>query len=293
MTSLLGVVGHPLGHSLSVPMHMASIFTLGIDYVYLSFDILPEDLSAAVAGFRIEGVKGINVTIPYKEAIMPYLDSIDEHARIIGAVNTVNNDNGKLKGYNTDGIGYIMSLKEQTGFSPLGKCVLILGAGGAARAVAFSLLEAGIGKLIIANRSVELNMAEKLASHIKPHFPGVHVQAMPVEHLPSLPFQELDLIVNATPVGMKHTKQQEIKELSGLLQPGHLLLRSDTVISDVIYNPAETPLLKTARLAGLKTHNGVTMLVYQGAESFKLWTGIEPPIEVMRRAVLHALEEVH
>lgn len=291
MTSILGLLGHPLGHSVSVPMHMASIFTLGIDYVYLSFDILPEDLSRTVAGFKKEGVQGFNVTIPYKESIMSYLDGIDEHAGKIGAVNTVHNDHGKLKGYNTDGIGYITSLREQTGFSPGGRHVLMIGAGGAARAVAFSLLEAGIEGLIIANRSVEMDMAERLANHIKLSFPDVNVQALPVERIPWIPARELDLIINTTPVGMKHTGQQEIKELSDLMQESRTLLREDTVISDVIYNPVETPLLKMAKLAGLKTHNGINMLVYQGAESFRIWTGIRPPVDVMRRAVLQALQE--
>lgn len=291
MTYVLGVVGHPLDHSLSVPMHMSAIFALGIDYVYMSFDILPDNIPHAVSQFKKEGIKGFNVTIPYKEIIMPYLDGVDEYARRIGAVNTVNNEHGRLKGYNTDGIGYVKSLIEQTRFDPAGKHVLMIGAGGAAKAVAFSLLEAGIERLIITNRNIELEMAERLAYNIRPYFPEVIVQVLSIEHIPELHFKELDLVVNTTPVGMKHTSHQEIKELSDLLHPNSLLLSQDTVVSDIVYNPIETPLLKMAKLAGLKTHNGTGMLVYQGAESFRIWTGIEPPVDVMRQAVLKALQE--
>ncbi len=291
MTLVLGIVGHPLNHSVSVPMHMSAIFTLGIDYVYMSFDILPDNLSHAVSQFKKEHIKGFNVTIPYKEAIMLYLDSVDEHASRIGAVNTVNNESGRLKGYNTDGIGYIKSLGEQTGFDPCGKHVLMIGAGGAARAIAFSLLEAGVKRLIIVNRTID--RAQKLAQHLGSYFPEANLQALSIEYMNALPYKELDLIVNTTPVGMKNIKQTDIDGSISLLAADGSLLDKNTIVSDIVYNPLETPLLKRAKHAGLKTHDGAGMLVYQGAESFKIWTGVQPPVDVMRQAVLRALQEHH
>ncbi len=291
MTLVLGIVGHPLNHSVSVPMHMSAIFTLGIDYVYMSFDILPDNLSYAVSQFKKEHIKGFNVTIPYKEAIMPYLDSIDEHAGRIRAVNTINNENGKLKGYNTDGIGYIKSLKEQTGFDPCGKHVLMIGAGGAARAISFSLLEAGIKSLIIVNRTID--RAQKLTQHLESYFPEATVQALSIDNMNDIRYKGLGLIVNTTPVGMKNIKQTDIGELITLLEADGSLLDKNTIVSDIVYNPLETPLLKRAKHAGLRTHGGVGMLVHQGAESFKIWTGVQPPVDVMRQAVLRALQEHH
>ncbi|MCL4468950.1 MAG: shikimate dehydrogenase [Deltaproteobacteria bacterium] len=282
MTLVLGIVGHPLDHSLSVPMHMSAIFTLGIDYVYMSFDILPENLSHAVAQFRKERIKGFNVTIPFKEDIMPYLDSIDEHAGKIGAVNTVNNENGRLKGYNTDGIGYVRSLGEQAGFDPRGKQVLMIGAGGAAKAVAFSLLEAGADKIIIANRTQE--RAEALHRHLCVYFPAASSQRIHLQDMNDLDHKKINLVINTTSLGMKGAGDIDM-DLTGF--------GVDTVVSDIVYNPLETPFLKRAKHAGLKTHDGAGMLVYQGAESFKLWTGIQPPVDVMRQAVLRALQEHH
>ncbi len=289
MTNILGIVGHPLDHSVSVPMHMSAIFHLGIDYVYLSFDILPENLSYAVTRFKKENIKGFNVTIPYKEAIMAHLDSIDERAVSIGAVNTVNNQNGQFKGYNTDGTGYIKSLKEQAGFDPSAKQVLLIGAGGAAKAVAFSLLEAGCRKLIIANRT--LKRADELLEHLDTYFPEVSMQALHIERVHELHMKDIALVVNTTSVGMKN--DVPAGSISHFNDIDLTRFSKDTVISDIVYNPIETPLLKMAKQAGLKTHGGTGMLVYQGAESFKIWTGIEPPVDIMSQAVLKALQEKH
>lgn len=289
MTNILGIVGHPLDHSVSVPMHMSAIFHLGIDYVYLSFDILPENLSYAVTRFKKENIKGFNVTIPYKEAIMAHLDSIDERAVSIGAVNTVNNENGQFKGYNTDGTGYIRSLKEQAGFDPSAKQVLLIGAGGAAKAIAFSLLEAGCRKLIIANRT--LKRADKLLEHLDTYFPDVSMQAIHRERVRELHMKDIALVVNTTSVGMKSNGPAgSISHFNDIDLTG---FNKDTVISDIVYNPIETPLLIMAQQAGLKTHGGTGMLVYQGAESFKIWTGIEPPVDIMNQAVLKALQGKH
>ncbi len=282
MTYILGILGHPLDHSVSVPMHMSVIFKLGIDYVYMSFDVLPENIPHAVNQFKKDRIRGFNVTIPYKETIMGHLDGIDEKALRIGAVNTVNNENGRLKGYNTDGVGYIRSLKEETGFNPSGKHVLIMGAGGAAKAVAFSLLEAGVDRLVIANRT--LSRADELIKHLNEYFPDTPLKSVGTENINQISHKDIHLVVNTTSVGMKGTGSIGI-DLTDFSM--------DTVISDVVYNPVETPLLRMAGKAGLATHNGIGMLVHQGAESFKIWTGIDPPVDVMRQAVLRALKEKH
>ncbi len=282
MTSVLGIVGHPLDHSVSVPMHMSAIFTLGIDYVYMSFDILPGNVAHAVVQFKKEHIKGFNVTIPYKEIIMPYLDGVDEYASRVGAVNTVNNENGRLKGYNTDGTGYVKSLREQTGLDPRGKKVLMIGAGGAAKAVAFSLLEAGVQTIIIANRTPE--RAESLCRHLKIYFSGASSQCIGMPDINTIDHKAINLVINTTSLGMKGAGDIDI-DLTDF--------ENDTVVSDIVYNPLETPLLKRAGQAGLKTHDGAGMLVYQGAESFRIWTGVQPPVDVMRQAVLRALQEHH
>jgi|YelNatPaOPRAMG01_1025707.scaffolds.fasta_scaffold04561_2 shikimate dehydrogenase len=290
MTYILGVLGHPLDHSLSVPMHMSAIFTLGIDYVYMSFDVLPENLSHAVSEFKKQGIKGFNVTIPYKETIIPYLDELDEHAKRIGAVNTVNNEEDRLKGYNTDGRGYLRSLIEQTGFSPVNKHVLMIGAGGAARAIAFSLLESGVKRLTLINRTIQ--RAQRLADHLGLYFPEAILETLSMDHINAIPHEGIHLIVNTTPAGMKHIKQTNIDGLVNFLLTDRSLSK-DTIISDIVYNPMETPLLREAKNAGFKTHDGIGMLVYQGAESFKIWTGIYPPVDIMRQSVIRALLQGH
>lgn len=291
MTFILGILGHPLSHSLSVPMHMSAIFTLGIDYVYLSFDIPPEDLSHAINQFKKEKVKGFNVTIPYKETIMHFLDDIDPYANKIGAVNTVNNENGRLKGYNTDGIGYIRSLKEQTGFDPIDKKVLMIGAGGAGRAISFALLKSGIKKLFIANRTIQ--RAESLVAHLNSYFPQAILHPLSLENIDRISYTDIDLIVNTTSVGMKKTKQTNKDDSVELLKFSDKMFNKNIIVSDIVYNPIQTPMLKSAKQAGLKIHEGIGMLIYQGAESFKIWTGINPPIDVMRQSVLKAIQENH
>jgi shikimate dehydrogenase len=261
---------------------MSAIFTLGIDYVYMSFDILPQNVAHAVVQFKKEHIKGFNVTIPYKEIIMPYLDGVDEYASRIGAVNTVNNENGRLKGYNTDGVGYVKSLREQTGFDPRGMKVLMIGAGGAAKAVAFSLLEAGVHTIIIANRTLE--RADALCRHLHIYFSGASAQCIGMPDINTIDHKTINLVINTTSLGMKGAGDIDI-DLTDF--------KNDTVVSDIVYNPLETPLLKRAGQAGLKTHDGAGMLVYQGAESFKIWTGVQPPVDVMRQAVLRALQERH
>ncbi|MCL4479476.1 MAG: shikimate dehydrogenase [Deltaproteobacteria bacterium] len=280
MTEILGIVGHPLGHSVSVPMQMSAIFKLGMDYVYMSFDIMPQDLSFAVQQFKHEGLKGFNVTIPYKEAIIPYLDDMDVKAHQIGAVNTVNREDGKLKGYNTDWLGYIHSLKQELDFNPSGKRAIIIGAGGASKAVAFALLESGINFLLIVNRSIA--RAESLSKHLGTYFKASDIRVLPLDRINEVSNNRYDLIVNTTSVGMKE---------SGSINIDFSRLKKDVIVSDIVYNPIETPFLKSAKQYGLKTHNGTGMLLYQGMESFRIWTGITPPIDVMREAMLNALKE--
>lgn len=273
-TGITGILGHPLGHTLSPVMHNKAFETLGMDFIYLPFDVRPQDLATAVKALPALGVKGVNVTIPYKEKVMPLLDEIDSLAQKIGAVNTIVIEDHKLHGFNTDGSGFLASLKEE-GFDPTAKKVLILGAGGSARAVSFSLASAGVQKITFVAR--DLLKAEKIASDLSQSF---HL-TLEVWGFPSLPEDvvgEAHLIVNTTPLGMypQENVMPPIK-LEGFHRGQHFY--------DLIYNPLETKLMGEAKKRGLTVQNGVGMLVHQGAQAFFLWTGKAPPLEIMRQAV--------
>lgn len=273
-TRVVGLLGYPVSHSFSPFIHNAAFRALGLDLVYLAFGVEPSALPAAVAGIRALGFAGANVTIPHKESIMGLLDEIDPLARLIGAVNTIGIREGKLVGYNTDGSGFRRSLQE-AGVDPAGKRVLVLGAGGAARAVAFTLARAGCAALILVNRTLE--RARELARALEESSPA------PVDILPwedralagVLP--EVELIINTTSVGMS-PHRDEVPLNPDLLQPHHL-------VYDLVYNPPETKLLELARRRGCRVISGLSMLLYQGAEAFTLWTGREAPLDVMRKTL--------
>jgi len=255
-------------------MHNAAFKVLGLDWVYLAFNVEPQWLPDAVVGIRALGFKGVNVTIPHKEAILPLLDEIDPLAKLIGAVNTVVVKEGKLVGYNTDASGFWRSLKEE-GVDPQGKEALVLGAGGAARAVAFTLVERGCSKLYIANRTY--NRAQELAEALKEAGP-VSIEPLPLEEGPlSTILPEVDLIVNTTSVGMGG-KGGELPLRADKLEARH-------IVYDLVYNPPSTKLLEMARSKGCRAISGLSMLLYQGAEALTLWTGREAPIEVMKQVL--------
>lgn len=278
MTKQIGILGYPLAHSISPTFQQAALDHLGLDARYSAWETEPSKLRVKVASLRCENVLGANVTIPHKEAVMAMLDKIDPKATDIGSVNTIVNRDGKLKGYNTDAPGFMRGLREDGGFDPQGKRVLILGAGGAARAVAYALSEAKVASLVIVNRTLE--RAERLTEMLKANRSGVVIEARG-EMPPGL---EYDLLVNCTSIGMKHGSME------GRSPVRKQDIRWGALVYDLVYNPQETPLLRMAREAGVKTLGGLAMLIYQGATAFELWTGQKAPVDIMFAAARRALE---
>lgn len=274
-TVLFGVFGDPVGHSKSPLMLNRAFQTAGINGVYAAFHILPGTLKAAVEGIRALQFRGVNVTIPHKVEVMDYLDHIDEDARAIGAVNTIVNDNGVLTGYNTDGIGYVRSLKEETGIQLPGKRVLLLGAGGAARGIVYALAKEGVERVVIANRTQA--RAEELASAMSSY---VRVEGIGQAEAASF-IGETDLVINTTSAGM-YPNVEELPVDRGLLHQG-------LVASDLIYNPRITAFLREAQAVGARIHSGLGMFIYQGAYAFEYWTGQPAPVAQMRAVVEEAL----
>lgn len=284
-TKVCGIYGYPVEHSFSPVMHNAAFDALDLDFVYVPFLVEPGCLPAAVEAVRSLGLAGVNVTIPHKQAVLPLLDEITEEARLIGAVNTIVNDSGRLLGDNTDGRGFLRALQEQAGFSPAGKTALIMGAGGAARAVAVQLLLAGIRKVFLSNRSRE--RAEALAGLLVENTVPAVAEVVPWPRdgkNPDLPeiLPLADLVVQTTPVGMYPDEGSTIPLPFSSFGPGQ-------VVCDLIYNPAETLFMKRAGQAGATALNGLGMLLYQGVLSFELWTGKTAPVDVMRESLLKCL----
>lgn len=274
-----GVLGHPVTHSLSPAMHNAAFAALGLDAVYVPFPVQPEELPQAVAGLKAAGVCGFNLTVPHKTAILPLLADMLPEARTVGAVNTVRCDEMRLIGANTDGIGFLLSLAQDLDFSPKDASVLMLGAGGAARAIAFALLGAGTRRLWIANRTP--GKAQSLAADCLTRFPGAEVRGWPLQPA-ALAGMEPDLVVQTTTVGMGAPGNRESP-----LALASLGVRQAVI--DIVYHPLETAILAEARSLGLRTANGIGMLLYQGAEAFRFWTEREPPVDTMREALIQAL----
>ena len=273
MTRIFGVIGHPIGHSLSPAMHIAAFRALHLDALYEPFDVAPRFLAPMLRGLTLAGVEGLNVTVPLKEAVLPLLDRVDPDARAIGAVNTIVIRGRRLTGYNTDTIGLRMALKD-LGWRPRPACVVILGAGGAARAVAWELARIRGSCLTIANR--HLRRAQTLARWLKRTHPHVCIQAVP---LSQVSLDDAELLINATTVGMRASDGLPID--AGTLRRGML-------VYDLVYH-RQTPLVRAARRRGCVAANGLSMLLYQGAASLQLWLHRPPPLEVMRRALIKAV----
>jgi shikimate dehydrogenase len=263
-TVLYGVIGFPLKHTLSPVMHNAALRVSKQNAVYLAFET--EDIEGCVGGMRAFGMRGLSVTLPHKSAVIPYLDDTDPLAAQIGAVNTIVNDKGRLVGYNTDALGALTAIEAQTQVS--GKRCLIIGAGGAARAIGFVLKREG-AEVLIANRTAD--RGEGLARLLE----------CPFVPLSESKAAEPDILVQTTPVGMHPREDQCPVEPEILFPP--------LVVMDIVYNPLQTKLLTIAQEKGCRTINGLAMFIHQGAEQFRLWTGLEPPVDEMTRAVREAL----
>lgn len=277
-TEIYGIVGFPLKHTLSPHFQNAAFAYLGLDARYIPFETAPSDLKDVVRSLRALGVRGINVTIPHKQAVLKLLDSVSPEAKGIGAVNTVVFRGGKAKGYNTDGEGFIRSLKSDLKTDPKGKAVFLFGCGGAAQAIAFVLAREGARSIAFADQ-IE-GRAKALSLKIGKGFRKCAVKRVPFsaarierEVLGS------DLLVNASPVGMH-------KGDPCIVNPK--ALHRKLAVYDIVYNPPVTPLIGEAKKRGLKAANGLGMLLYQGALSFELFTGKKAPVEVMRGALKKA-----
>ncbi len=278
-TRVCGIIGDPIEHTMSPAMHNAAFAETGLDYVYVPFTVKPDRLEEAVAGLRAFSVVGFNVTIPHKITIIPLLDRLDPTAEKIGAVNTVVNENGSLAGYNTDASGFLRALLEK-GIEPAGKNIVILGAGGAARAVSFILGERK-ANLIILNRTSGMERAASLAATIAGST-GSRAEAMELtdDNL-EISLKQADILVNTTSVGM--TPDTEASPV-----PAELL-KATMVVYDIVYNPVMTRLLRDAEAAGAAIITGIDMLVRQGATAFEKWTGVAAPVETMKQAVANLL----
>ncbi|MCX5702248.1 MAG: shikimate dehydrogenase [Candidatus Omnitrophica bacterium] len=271
-TKIYGVLGYPAKHSLSPVMHNAAFKALRINAEYKIFEIEPSELNIFLSSLAKNNIFGLNVTVPYKEKVMPSLDSISSEAELIGAVNTIKVSKSRLEGFNTDGSGFLKSLSEDLNFEPKGKNIAILGAGGAAKAVSVCLSKTKPKAIAIYDIDKPKLMA--LVSHLKKIFGDVNYAA--VNSVAELDMPNLDLLINATPIGMKDSDPC-------LVNPD--ALHSKLLVYDLIYNPAETKLLALAKEVGAKVSNGLGMLLHQGALSFELWTDKKAPVKVMREVL--------
>ena len=271
---LTGVFGYPVDENPTVVMMEAAFRALDLPWRYLNMKVRPEDLSAGIKGLRAIGFQGVNLTIPHKCAVLEHLDEVAADARIMGAVNTVHRRHDSLIGANTDGKGFLRALSDDGGLNPAGKRFMILGAGGAARAITVELALAGAAELIIVNR--DESRGRELVALLQANS-AVQVSYQPwIENL--IVPENTDVLVNATSIGL----YPQIDERPSL---DYASIRTGLVVCDVIPNPPRTRFLKAASARGAITLDGLGMLVYQGAIAFKLWTGKEAPVDVMKAAL--------
>ncbi|ENY8394296.1 TPA: shikimate dehydrogenase [Clostridioides difficile] len=273
-TGLFALIGTPVGHSKSPVMYNYSFKKLDLDYRYLAFDITIDKVKEALLAIKTFNIKGANVTMPCKSAVTEYMDELSPAARIIGACNTIVNDNGKLVGHITDGVGYVRNLKEN-GVEVKGKKITIMGAGGAATAIQVQCALDGAREISIFNPKDDFyKKAEQTVENIKKNVPECVVNLYDLEDTNKL-YEEIessDILTNATLIGMKpYDNETNIKDIS--------VLRKDLVVTDVVYNPKKTKMIEDAEANGCKAIGGLGMLLYQGAEAFNLYTGLEMPVE--------------
>lgn len=283
--ALYGIFGYPLSHTLSPAMHEAALRQLGIHANYIVLELMPgpfQKLMSQKARFLLAG---FNVTVPYKETVMKYLSKISPEARAIGAVNTVYRQKNRWVGANTDMEGFLLTLRKDAGFRPARKKAVVLGAGGAARAVVYGLSKEGAREVLLSDCFPE--KARKIVRDMAKIFPRVVYHAVPsgAQEIKNA-MCEADVIINATPLGLKAQDPRVVPEI-WVPKAG----RRKMLFMDLIYNPAMTPFLKAAKAKGHKTLNGLGMLLYQGARALELWTRKKAPVGVMRQALLEALRE--
>ena len=271
---LVACFGQPVAENPTGVMQEAAFAAAGLDWRYLTIEVAPAGLGYAVRGARAMGFRGFNCTIPHKVAVLPFLDELSKEARIIGAVNTVRREGSRLIGENTDGKGFLRGLTQDAGMEPRGKRAVLLGAGGAARAIATELLLAGVEELIVVNRSAE--RAAPMVEELKPHGP---IRFVPWR-VCYVVQPETDLLINATSLGLYPNVDWA---------PDVDLSRAQCLVADAVFNPPVTKFLAMAQARGLKTLDGLTMLVYQGVIGFEMWTGVKPDEGVMKQTLLDAM----
>ena len=277
-TRIVGVIGDPVQHSRSPQMHNAAIVERKLDYVYVPFHVRSGELREAIEGFKALNVLGVNVTIPHKQTVMPILDDVSHEATLIGAANTLIFCDGRVSGDNTDAQGFLRAMTEEGIDIPVGGSAVVLGAGGAARAVVVALALSGLDLITIANRTgwKAIQFEKNLATISETEISAVDLASNQLNSA----IRSADLLVNTTSVGMQETDQLLIDPDS--LNPG-------TIVYEIVYTPPETPLLRVAREKGCQTIGGIGMLVHQGAIAFEKWIGIVPNVETMRIALEQAL----
>lgn len=280
-TRLVGITGNPLDHSLSPTIHNAAFDYLGLNWCYVPLPVEEDGLEDALRGIKALKFAGVNVTMPFKTDVLPLLDEVAMFAESVGAVNTIFIDKGRLIGYNTDGRGFYTALVRDMGYEVKGRKVLVLGAGGASRSVTVSLALAGCASITIVNRT--LDKSARLAGIIRRSVPGMDVTCLSPEENYDLVAADADIIINATP----------ITTFSGSLRVPVSMLNKNQVVCDLNYSLYQPPLLQEAEARGARVMDGKGMLLYQAAAAFEIWTGLDAPVEVMRVALLRALEEAH
>jgi shikimate dehydrogenase len=277
-TKILGVIGYPVEHSFSPAMHNAAIEALGLDLCYVAFRVLPEHVGWAMDGMRGLGILGMNVTIPHKGAVIPFLDEISPEAQAVGAVNTIAHRDGRLIGYNSDVYGLLTALRQNGGLHSFPSRVVILGAGGAARAAMYAMTtDDEVHEVHLLNRTVE--RAEQIATAMEERGKRIVVGSLGDSNVVRQAIKNAGLLINVTSVGMHpNTTCSPIEDTS--------FLHPDIFVFDSVFNPLETLLVKQAKLVGAQALGGLDMLVHQGARAFTIWTGVEPPVEVMKQAIV-------
>jgi shikimate dehydrogenase len=275
-TTPFAVLGHPIGHTLSPIMHNSSITALEMDAIYLAFDAAPERLMEILHAMRDMGFRGVNLTVPLKEVAFKGVDSLEASSKISGSVNTIEfMEDGSLRGHSTDGYGFVTALKESFNTTLNGKSVFVLGSGGAGRAVAITCADEGASRVVVSD--IDAARAEKVVAEITELFPAVGVESAGTDAAQwAAAAGQADLIIQATPVGMKQSDTPLLS--SDAFREGQMLF-------DLIYMYPETGIMKAATAAGATAANGLGMLLHQGARSFEIWTGTSPDISAMRKAL--------